>query len=94
MDTRKNNDINIVKYKGFTSFYDTINENGWETLNEGYKYENDLMERSSSKYLQKNPKMVEMFPFLNKIMSHIIDSVKYLRNFNNYAVKKDYKRID
>lgn len=94
MDTSKNTDINIVKYKGFSSIYDIINEDRWEMKNEGYKYEDKLMENNTSSYLQKNPNMREMFPFLNRIMSHLINSVKYLRNFNNYAVRKDYKRID
>lgn len=94
MDTSKNTDINIVKYKGFSSIYDIINEDRWETKNEGYKYEDKLMENNTSSYLQKNSNMREMFPFLNRIMSHLINSVKYLRNFNNYAVRKDYKRID
>lgn len=94
MDTSKNNDINILKYKGFPSIYDNINESRWETKNEGYKYEDTLMEDNSSKYLQKNPTVREFFPYLNKIMAHLINSVKYLRNFNNYAVRKDYKRIN
>ena len=94
MDTSKNNDINILKYKGFDSLYTTMNEYNWNTKNEGFKYENCLMEISTSPYLQKNPTMREFFPHLNKLMSHLINSVKYLRNFNNYAVRKDYKRID
>ena len=83
MDTSKNNDINITKYKGFPSFYEALDECRWETKNEGFKYENTLFERSTS-----------FFPYLNKLMSNLINSVKYLRNFNNYAVRKDYKRID
>lgn len=94
MDTRKNTDIKIVNYKGFPSFYDDINEARWETKNEGYHYEDTLMEDNTSKYLQKNPNMRQFFPYLNKIMAHLINSVKYLRNFNNYAVRKDYKRIN
>ena len=94
MDTSKNTDVNIINYKGFDSIYDQINEDRWKTKNEGYKYENTLFEDNTSKYLQKNPNMREMFPHLNKIMSHLINSVKYLRVFNNYAVRKDYKRID
>lgn len=94
MDTSKNTDLNILKYKGFNSIYDNVNEYGWKTKNEGYKYEKTLMEDNTSKYLQKNPTMRQFFPYLNKIMSHLINSVKYLRNFNNYAVRKDYKRIN
>ena len=94
MDTSKNTDTDIILYKGFDSVYDSVNECRWKTKNEGYKYENNLMENNTSRYLQKNPMMRQFFPYLNKIMSHLINSVKYLRNFNNYAVKKDYKRID
>ena len=94
MDTSKNSDINIHKYKGFNSIYDQIEESRWETKNDGYKYEGTLMEDNTSKYLQKNPNMRQFFPYLNRIMSHLINSVKYLRNFNNYAVRKDYKRIN
>ena len=94
MDTSKNTDIKILKYKGYDSIYDEINECRWRTRNEGYKYEKTLMEDNTRKYLQKNPTVRQFFPYLNKIMSHLINSVKYLRNFNNYAVRKDYKRID
>lgn len=94
MDTSKNNDMNILKYKGFDSIYDRINECRWKTKNEGYDYRKTLMEDNTSKYLQKNPTVRRFFPYLNRIMSHLIDSVKYLRNFNNYAVRKDYKRIN
>ena len=94
MDTSKNNDINIIKYKGYDSIYDSINESRWKTKNEGYEYEKTLIEDNSSKYLQKNGMMRQFFPYLNKILSHLINSVKYLRNFNNYAVRKDYKRIN
>ena len=94
MDTSKNNDLNILKYKGYDSIYDNINESRWKTKNEGYKYEKTLMEDNTSTYLQKNSTMRSFFPYLNDLLSHLINSVKYLRNFNNYAVKKDYKRID
>lgn len=94
MDTSKNSDINIIKYKGFDSFYDTMSEYGWKTKYEGFKYDDCLMEINTSKYLQQNPTMRSFFPYLNKLMSHLINSVKYLRNFNNYAVRKDYKRIN
>ena len=94
MDTRYNNDINITKYKGFDSIYDKINTDRWELKNLGYKYEDTLFDVNTSRYLQRNKMMSNMFKYLNKIMSHLINSVKYLRNFNNYAVPKDYKHIN
>lgn len=94
MDTSKNADINIVKYKGFDSIYDAIETNRWVLKNEGYKYENSLLEDNVSSYFKNNSNMVSMFPYLNKILAHLINSVKYLRVFNNYSVKKNYKRIN
>ena len=94
MDTSKITDPKLLKYKGFDSFYTTMEEYGWKTKNEGFKYDNCIMEINTSSYLQKNPTMKSFFPYLNKIISHLINSVKYLRNYNNYAVRKDYKRID
>lgn len=94
MDTSKNTDINILKYKGFDSFYDSFNTSRWRLKNLGYRYEDTLFEDNTSRYLQRNGMMSSMFGYLNRIMSHLINSVKYLRNFNNYAVPKDYKNIN
>jgi hypothetical protein len=94
MDTSKNTDINITKYKGFDSIYDKVETYRWELKNEGYKYENSLIEDNTSSYLRNNSNMVSMFPYLNKILAHLINSVKYLRVFNNYSVKKNYKKIN
>lgn len=94
MDTSNNTDINILKYKGFDSIYDDLNTRKWKLKNLGYKYEETLFEDNTSRYLQRNTMMLSMFKYLNKIMSHLINSVKYLRNFNNYAVPKDYKYIN
>ena len=94
MDTSNNSDLNILKYKGFDSFYDIVNEHHWNIKHTGFKFDDCLFEISTSTYLQKNPTMKQFFPYLNKLMSNLIHAVKYLRNFNNYAVKKDYKYIN
>ena len=94
MDTSKNTDINIVKYNGFDSIYDKVETSGWVLKNMGYKYEDSLIEDNTSSYLKNNTNMVSMFPYLNKILAHLINSVKYLRVFNNYSVKKNYKKIN
>jgi hypothetical protein len=94
MDTSKNTDINIVKYKGFDSIYDKVETSGWVLKNMGYKYEDSLIEDNTSSYLKNNTNMVSMFPYLNKILAHLINSVRYLRVFNNYSVKKNYKKIN
>ena len=68
---------------------DTGSEDGFE-----YKYEDSLLEDNTSSYFKNNSNMVSMFPYLNKILAHLINSVKYLRVFNNYYVKKNYKKIN
>ena len=94
MDTSKNKDINIVKFKGFDSIYEKVETNDWVLKNEGYKYENSLLEDNTSSYFKNNSNMVSVFPYLNKILAYLINSVKYLRVFNNYSVKKNYKKIN
>ena len=94
MDTSKNTDINIIKYKGFDSIYEAVETDRWVLKNEGYKYEDTLIEDNISSYFMNNTNMVSMFPYLNKILAYLINSVKYLRVFNNYSVKKNYKKIN
>jgi hypothetical protein len=94
MDTSKNTDINIINYKGFDSIYERVETDRWVLKNEGYKYEDSLLEDNTSSYFKNNANMVSMFPYLNKILAHLINSVKYLRVFNNYSVKKNYKKIN
>lgn len=94
MDTSKNIDTNIIKFKGFDSIYDKVETDRWVLKNEGYKYEDSLLEDNLSSYFKNNVNMVSVFPYLNKILAHLINSVKYLRVFNNYSVKKNYKKIN
>lgn len=94
MDTRNNADVNLLKYKDFDSLEEQSREADWDLKNKGHNYHDDLIQRSTSRYLQRNPNMVEFFPYLNKLLSFLIDRVKYIRNFNNYAVDRDYKNIN
>ena len=59
MDTSKNTDINIVKYKGFDSIYEKVEVDRWVLKNEGYKYENTLLEDNTSSYFKNNVKKNE-----------------------------------
>ena len=94
MDTSKNTDINILKHKCFHSIYEEVQTQRSVLKSEGYKYEDSLIEDNTSSYFKNNTNMVSMFPYLNRILAHLINSVKYLRVFNNYSVKKNYKKIN
>ena len=91
MDTSKNTDINIIKYKGFDSIYNRIETERWVLKNEGYKYEDSLIEDNSSSYFLNNSNMVSIFPYLNKILAHLINSVKSRKKGKKYSFEEHLK---
>jgi hypothetical protein len=83
------------KRKGFPSRYKVTYENGWDLKNTGYDYNNILLRRTLSNYLFKNPNLSTFLTErLNPIMTFFINKVKYVRIFYNYAVPKDYQKIN
>ena len=85
-------DINI--YKGFEFPNDKVRTSSWDIQNTGYDYSKTLISNSLSKYLYGNKSLAGFLDTLNGIMVHLVDCVKYIRNFYNYAVPKDYKKIN
>ena len=85
---------NINKYKGFTFPKDQIVEDNWRVQYTGYDYSKTLIKNSVSPYLYANKKLAGFLDTLNDIMVHMVDNVKYIRNYFNFAVPKDYKKIN
>jgi len=80
---------------GFPSLYKATYEEGWELKNLGYDYSNTLLRKTLSGYLFKNPKLRTFLEnYLNPIMTFYINRVKYLRIYFNFAVPKDYDKIN
>ena len=80
---------------GFPSLYKATYEEGWELKNLGYDYTDTLLRNSLSGYLFKNPTLRNFLDnYLNPIMTFYINRVKYLRIFFNFAVPKDYDKIN
>jgi len=80
---------------GFPSLYKATYEEGWELKNLGYDYTDTLLRNSLSGYLFKNPTLRNFLEnYLNPIMIFYINRVKYLRIFFNFAVPKDYDKIN
>lgn len=94
MDTSKENNLDLLKYKDFDSIYEQTNYIGWQLENKGHDYSKDLIQRNTSRYMLNNRNVSDMFPYLNRILSYLIDRVKYVRNFYNYGVDRDYKHIN
>lgn len=85
---------NVNKYKGFINPRKQDQYRGWVVRYKGYDYSDTLIKKSISKYLYTNPKLAAFLDHLNRIMVHMVDSVKYIRNYYNFAVPKDYKHIN
>ena len=86
--------IIINKYKGFVFPKDSTRYNNWRLQYTGYDYSKTLISKSVSSYLYNNGKLAGFLDTLNDIMVHLVDSVKYIRNYFNFAVPKEYKKIN
>ena len=85
---------NINKYKGFEFPNDKIFNDQIVVHYTGYDYSKTLIKNSVSPYLYNNKKLGGFLYTLNDIMVYLVNSVKYIRNFFNYAVEKDYQKIN
>lgn len=94
MDTRNVVDPNIIKYKGFPSIHDKLIWDRYELKNNGYDYTEHFLENFTTKYFQQNPMMYTVFPFLNKILVSMVQRVKFIQTYFNYAIDKNYDRLN
>ena len=85
---------NVNKYKGFTHPKEQIRYDDWDVHYQGYDYSKTLIRKSLSKYLYANEKVAAFLDHLNDIMVNLVESVKYIRNYYNYAVPKNYRKIN
>ena len=80
---------------GFPSLYKTTYEEGWELKNLGYDYTDTLLRKNLSGYMFRNLNLRTFLEnYLNPIMTFFVNRVKYLRIYYNYAVPKDYDKIN
>lgn len=85
---------NVNRYKGFTHPKEQLRYIGWDVKYQGYDYSKTLIRNSLSKYLYANPKLAVFLDHLNDLMLNLVESVKYIRNYYNYAVPKNYRKIN
>jgi len=94
MDTRNVVDPNIMKYRRFASIHDQIKWDRYQLLNNGYDYTNNFIENFTSSHLQRNPNVAEFLPYLNNILLLMVQKVKYIQTYFNYAIDKNYDRLN
>lgn len=81
-------------HKGFKPLWKEVAYNNWNVRYVGYDYSKTLMKKSLSNYLFQNEHLSGFIEHINAFMVKMVDNVKYIRNFFNYAVPKDYKKIN
>jgi len=80
---------------GFPSLFKATYNEGWEIKNLGNDYNSNLLRNSLSGYMFRNPKLREFLEnHLQPIMTFYINRVKFLRIYFNFAVPKDYDKIN
>lgn len=83
------------KRKGFPSLYKATYESDWELKNTGNDYSENLMRNTLSSYMFRNERLQAFINnHLGPIMTFYINKVKYLRIYYNFAVPKDYQKIN
>lgn len=60
--------------------------------NTRYDYDNILLQKQLSRFIQRNQTMREFLGFINDIIINLLRQVRYLRNFKNFTVEKDDDR--
>lgn len=80
---------------GFPSPFKAAYESGWELKNTGFDYNDKLLNKTLSNYMFKNQTVREFLEeYLNPIIVKLLNTVKFVRIFYNYAVPKDYQKIN
>lgn len=82
----------LFKYK-LVKLYDRKNTRKDKRLNLGHDYKDTLMNNSVSRHIQRNDTMRTFLSFLNDYLYNLIKSVRYLKVYKNYTVKKDDHRV-
>jgi hypothetical protein len=83
------------KRKGFDSLYKATYEEGWDIKNTGNDFSKNIMSNTLSSYMFRNEKLSTFInEHLGPIMVFFINKVKYLRIYYNFAVPKNYQKIN
>jgi hypothetical protein len=75
------------------SIYDKTYSFGEDLKIKSFDYKDVIMKKTLSNHLFKNEKIASFLTYINDIFYTYIEMVKYIRIYDNYTVKKNYKKI-
>ena len=85
----------MSKYRGFTSTDKMTEHFNDDIKHAGHDYTQDLMQRGVSRYLLLNPHINFFITnYLNPFLCTLLERVRYIRNYYNFGVPKDYDKIN
>ena len=83
----------LKKYKK-KSLYREARTRGERRENLGFDYREEIMNKTTSKHLNRNSTANGFLSFLTDYFSNIIGGVKWIQIHRVYTVDKDYEYID
>lgn len=82
----------LYKYKR-KHLYDVAKSRKDSRLNTGYDYTETLMQNSVSSHITRNATMQVFLSFITDYIVRIIKSIRVLKAYKNYTIKKDDQYI-
>lgn len=82
------------KYRGFSPLTREVREQDWSVHFTGRDYSKSLLRDNVSLYMLQNDKVRGFIDELTPMLVELVDDVKYIRDFTNICVPKDYKKIN
>jgi hypothetical protein len=68
---------------------DSFNDNAYS----GFNYKNQIFKRTLSNVILKDPVKESILVYFQKVVFGLIETTKQIKNFVNYTVKKNNKRV-
>ena len=76
------------------SLYEITNTRLTNLKNVGYDYKGKIFSKTMSSYLLKDPIRRDILTKLEDIVYFLVEKTKYIKNFINYTVDKNYKHLN
>lgn len=76
------------------SLYDIAKTRHTRLKNTGYDYKGKIFQKSLSPYLMSDPNRSSILAEFEKTVYFLIEKTKYIKNFFNYTVGKNYKNLN
>ncbi|MCK9574574.1 MAG: hypothetical protein WC979_01570 [Candidatus Pacearchaeota archaeon] len=81
------------KYANRPSYFEVAEHFQDDVQNYGFDYHGKLFERSISKIYFDDPRKTGILQSFDDLLSYVIDSIKYIKKFRNYAINKNHIKM-